>query len=282
MFRNLSPRAIGIQSDLVSTIALAKQHGWQGIDLPMMEVVQLVRQRSIDDVAALLAESGLRLGGWGLPLDWRKPYERSALNTLAEQAAVASRLGCTNVYTWVPPASDERAFQENLDFHIVQLQPISRVLDEHGCRLGLESIGPRTMREGRRYGFIYTLEGMLSLAQSAGRNVGLLVDSYHWYTSLGTLADLRSLRAADVVYVHVNDAPAGVSVSEQLDQVRRLPCATGVIDLKGFMQTLREIGYTGPVTPEPFEARLAELSPEQASQEAHQHMLELWRLAELD
>jgi sugar phosphate isomerase/epimerase len=282
MFRNISPPAIGIRTDFASAVALAQGHGWQGIDLPIAEVARLAQERPADEVAALLAQAGLRPGGWGLPIDWRKPYDQQALVTLAEQAALAGRLSCTRAYTWVPPGSDDLPFRENFSQHIARLQPIAQVLEEHGCRLGLEFIGPRTLREGRRYGFIYTLEGKLGLAQAIGPNVGLLADSYHWYTSLGTLADLRGLRAADVVYVHVNDAPAGVAVEAQLDHVRRLPSATGVIDLAGFLGALREIGYDGPVTPEPFEPRLAEMPHDAASREAHEHMLEMWRRAGLE
>ena len=34
---------------------------------------------------------------------------------------------------------------------------------------------------------------------------------------------------------------------------------TGVIDIAGFLQALQEIGYDGPVTPEPFKKELADL-----------------------
>ena len=138
------------------------------------------------------------------------------------------------------------------------------MLAEHGCRLGLEFIGPRTMRENLRYGFIYSPEGMLCLAEAIGANVGLLMDAYHWYTAGGNLADIRTLRAEDVVYVHVNDAPAGVAIEAQLDQVRRLPGATGVIDIAGFLRALESIGYDGPVTPEPFRKELAALPSDEA------------------
>ncbi len=282
MFRNLSPGAIGIRTDLAGAIDLAQRHGWQGLDLPTGEAVRLAAERTADDVAALIGQAGLRLGGWGLPIDWRGDYDRAALAVLEQHAALAQRLGCTRVYTWLLPSSDELPFRENFDRHVARLQPIAEVLAAHGCRLGLEFIGPRTMRDGRRYGFIYTAEGMLCLAQAIGPNVGLLVDSYHWYTGLGTLADLHALRADDVVYVHVNDAPDGVAVEAQIDQVRRLPATTGVIDLAGFMGALREIGYDGPVTPEPFEQRLRELAPDDACRTAHESMLELWRRAGLE
>jgi sugar phosphate isomerase/epimerase len=281
MYRNMSPGAIGIRADLRAALDLARQTGWQGIDLPAAEAVQLARATSADDVAALVADSGLRLGGWGLPVEWRKPYEQSALDALAEQAALAQKLGATRVSTWLLPFSDERPFRENFAFHVQQLGPIARVLAEHGCRLGLEFIGPRTMREQPRYGFIYSPEGMLCLAEAVGPNVGLLLDCWHWYTSLGTPADIRAMRAEDVVYVHVNDAPEGVAVERQIDQVRRLPASTGVIDIAGFLGALREIGYDGPVTPEPFEPRLGQQPAEESAREAHESMLAMWRAAGL-
>ncbi len=281
MFRNLSPGAIGIRAEFAGAVELAVRHGWQGLDLPVAEATRMAAERSPDEVAALFERASLRPGGWGLPINWRAEYDQAALNALSEQAALAQRLGCTRAYTWLLPSSDELPFRENFAQHVARLQPIAQVLEQHGCRLGLEFIGPRTMREGKRYGFIYSLEGMLCLAQAIGPTAGLLLDSWHWYTSLGTLADIRALRAEDVVYVHINDAPDGVAVEAQIDQVRRLPGATGVIDLAGFLGALREIGYDGPVTPEPFEQRLAALAPDEASGTAHEHLLEVWRQAGL-
>ena len=259
----------------------SSEAGWQGIDVPISEAAAIAATTSAADVAALFTESGIRPGGWGLSIDWRVPYDRAALDTLAEHAALAQQLGCTRVCTWLLPFSDERPFRENFAFHVQQLQPIARTLEAHGCRLGLEFIGPRTMREEHRYGFIYSMEGMLCLADAIGSNVGLLLDCWHWYTSLGTIADLRALRAADIVYVHVNDAPAGIAIEAQADLVRCLPGTTGVIDLTGFLRTIAELGYDGPVTPEPFEKRLGDLPPAQASRETHATMLAAWRAAGL-
>jgi sugar phosphate isomerase/epimerase len=281
MFPNLSPGAIGIRSGLAESVALAARHGWAGCDLPVVEAAQLAADSSPDDVAAIFSQAGVQLGGWGLPLNWREPYDQAALDALSRQAAVASQLGCTRVYTWLMPGSNERPFRENFAFHVAQLLPVAQVLAEHGCRLGLEFIGPRTLRESLRYGFIYSPEGMLGLAEAIGANVGLLMDCYHWYTAGGTLADIRGLRADDIVYVHVNDAPAGVAVEAQLDQVRCLPGATGVIDIAGFLQVLAEIGYAGPVTPEPFDKRLNDMPTDQACETARHSMRQIWQAAGL-
>jgi sugar phosphate isomerase/epimerase len=282
MFINLSPSAIGIHVDFVETVNLAQRHGWQGCDLPVGEAIDITAAHSFDVVVARFTQASIQPGGWALPLNWREPYDQAALATLGRQAALAAQLGCTRAYTWLMPASDDRAFHENFAYHVAQLRPVAQVLAEHGCRLGLEFIGPRTMRAHRRYGFIYSPDAMLCLAAALGPNVGLLLDCWHWYTALGTLADIRSLRADDIVYVHVNDAPAGIPIEEQVDQVRQLPGATGVIDIAGFLQVLREIGYDGPVTPEPFDQQLATLPADKACYVTREHMHHIWNQAGLE
>lgn len=281
MFANLSPGAIGIQTDLSGSVDLAQRHGWTGCDLPVAEAARMATDQSFDEVAALFAQASVRPGGWALPFNWREPYDQEARTILGRQAALAAQLGCPRAYTWLMPASDDRPFRENFAYHVAQLRPIAQVLAEHGCRLGLEFIGPRTMRASHRYGFIYSPDAMLSLAAELGPNVGLLLDCWHWYTALGTLADVRALRGEDVIYVHVNDAPTGVRVEDQIDQVRRLPGATGVIDIVGFLQALREIGYDGPITPEPFDQQLTTLPADEACRITREHLQRIWDQAGL-
>src|SRR5205085_2780120 len=115
-----------------------------------------------------------------------------------------------------------------------------------------------------KYPFIHTMADMLAMARDIEPNVGILLDAWHWYTSHGTLQDLQKLRPEQVVYVHVNDAPRDVEVDQQIDNVRDLPGATGVIDIAGFLRTLKQIGYDGPVTPEPFKKELNNLPDDEA------------------
>jgi len=150
------------------------------------------------------------------------------------------------------------------------------------CWLGLEFLGPKTIRQGHKYEFIHTLDGMLELCEAIGTgNVGLLLDSWHWYTSYGTLEDITKLKPEQVVYVHINDAPDGVPIDEQIDSIRRLPGETGVIDLVGFLRALKQIGYDGPVTPEPFSDKVRGLAPEEAASLTMRYLDEVWKRAEV-
>jgi sugar phosphate isomerase/epimerase len=92
----------------------------------------------------------------------------------------------------------------------------------------------------------------------------VVVDSWHWYTARDTEAELLALSAHDVVSADLNDAPAGLPIEQQIDNRRELPSATGVIDLKAFLNALVKIGYDGPVRAEPFNQALNELDNEAA------------------
>jgi sugar phosphate isomerase/epimerase len=106
---------------------------------------------------------------------------------------------------------------------------------------------------------------MKELIAEIGRdNMGLVLDSWHWYTAGESDTDIRSLSPRDVVACDLNDAPPHLPVDQQRDLMRELPAATGVINLKGFLNALMAIGYDGPVRAEPFNATLRTMSPEMA------------------
>ena len=255
MYKGLSPGAIGVKAGtLDEALVAAKAGGFEGVEVSAHEIASLIDAHGQEAVAQKFSDAGIAYAGFGLPLEWRGSEEAWAagLQDLPRLVKAAASVGGTRTMTWIMPCSDERSYDENRVFHIARFTPVAQILGDYGLSLGLEFIGPKTLRETQQFPFIHTMGDMLAMGREIGPNVGLLLDCYHWYTSHGTLADLDALTPAQVVYVHVNDAPSNVAVDEQLDGVRDLPGATGVIDIAGFLQVLQRIGYDGPVTPEPF------------------------------
>jgi sugar phosphate isomerase/epimerase len=282
MFTCLAPGAIGVKANLTEGLDYAANCGFQGLDVNMKEVSGLVEEHGPDHVKTMFSDKGLRIGAWGLGFAWNGPEDvfKEGLDELSRLAAAGKAIGATRVSQWVPPASDDLPFRENFRFHVTRFRAVSEILAEYGCRLGLEHIGPRTLRDDKKYGFIYTQAGMLALSEAIGTgNVGLLLDAWHWFTGLGTVSDLRSLTNEDVVYVHVNDAPKGVHIADQIDNKRALPSETGVIDLVAFLKVLKDIGYDGPVTAEPFSQRVRDLPADQAVSETHAGLAKAWEAA---
>jgi sugar phosphate isomerase/epimerase len=120
---------------------------------------------------------------------------------------------------------------------------------------------------------------MMELVDAIGTgNTGLLLDSWHWYTSHGTVEEMKQLTHLDVVHVHVNDAPSGIETDQQVDNRRMLPVTTGVIDMRGFINALAGIGYNGPVEVEPFNQELRDLEPDAAVQQTAESLRRVWGL----
>lgn len=223
----------------------------------------LVNGKSDDEVRAILGS--IQPGAWGVPFDWRgsEADHEAGLKKMAEVIGSMQSAGVTRCATWILPGSNDRNWDQNWAFHVRRLSPIARLLADHGMVFGLEFIGPKTLRDSFQHPFVYTMGEMIDLGRQIGLNVGLLLDAWHLHTSEGTLEELGLVEAKQIALVHVNDAPEGVPVGELVDNDRRLPGETAVIDIKGFLDTLRTIGYDGPVEAEPFDPRLKELETDE-------------------
>ncbi len=255
MYLALSPGALGMHTgSLAEAIALAKETGYGGVEFSIQEAASLIESDGADSVRALFAAAGIRPAGFGLPVAWNGSEEdwKEGLDRLVVYARAAEALGCHRTFTWILSGSNDRTEAENRAFHIERFRPIAEILNAHGCRLGLEFLGPKTIRKDLKYPFVHDTPGMMGLAREIGSNVGLLLDSWHWHTSAGRPGDILRLTARDVVYVHVNDAPPDVLLDDHIDSKRALPGATGVIDMNGFLNALESIGYDGPIVAEPF------------------------------
>jgi sugar phosphate isomerase/epimerase len=227
----------------------------------------------------MLYERGLQSAGWGLPVPLMAPQAdfRARLAKLPEIADRCSRAGDLRCSTWVLSGSNEMTYDEMFDFLCERVAQVARVLNYNGVRLGLEFLGPKTIRNKFKHEFIYTMDGMLKLCEAVGTgNVGLLLDAWHLYTGGGNVEDVLKLTDRNVVNVHINDAPAGVALEAQVDNVRCLPGETGVTDVRRFLECLKQIGYTGPVMAEPFSDRVRKMKPDEAIRATKRAIDSVW------
>jgi sugar phosphate isomerase/epimerase len=166
----------------------------------------------------------------------------------------------------VPPGSNDLTYLANFKQHAARGRGIARVRDSAGLQLGLEYVAPKTAWASHRYPFIHTMAEMRDLISETGQNnVGLVLDSWHWYHAGDTGADILALSTKDVVSVDLNDAPADVAKDQMVDTRRELPAATGIIDAKTFLQALKRIGFVGPVRAEPFNEAVRRMPADDAA-----------------
>ena len=273
---------IGVRAEPRETLALAAKYGFESVDPPVGFLLRL-SDAELKELDAELKQKKLVWGAAGLPVEFRRDEDsfKAGLGKLPETAMRLQQAGITRIATWLMPNHQTLTYVANFRQHAQRLRETAKVLGDHGIRLGLEYVGPKTSWTRARYPFVHTMAEMKDLIGEIGLdNVGFLLDSWHWYTAGETDADLLTLTNKDVVLCHLNDAPAGIAVDQQQDNSRELPCATGVIDMKAFLSAMVEIGYDGPIRAEPFNKPLNQMDNEAALAATSKAMRKAFALVE--
>lgn len=243
--------------NLEQFVDLAARHGFSGVDTGVGAARQFVEsQGDITAATDYLLEKSVALATFGFDPEWRKEDEAFAkgMANLPAQAQLMASLGCTRCLTWMPPSADVTR-DEWMARTANRFAEAGKVLGDHGIRFGLEWVAPHHFRAGGatpmgKFDTVYDLAGTLELiALTESDNIGLLVDSYHIYASGAGEAEIAALTDAQIVHVHINDAPKGVGREGAKDGERVLP-GDGEIDLDGFLHGLRTIGYSGFIAAE--------------------------------
>ena len=273
------PGSLGVAADQALAIKLAAEHGFDSVQPFPQDLLRDGVGRHVE----ALKKHQLRWAAAGLPVEFRRgdvEFEES-LAALPRQADALQAAGVTRVGTWLRPSSDSLTYMQNLKRTAARLRKVADRLQDRGLRLGLEYVGTKRNWTAMRFPFVHTMAETKDLiAEIGASNVGIVLDSWHWWTSGETGEDIRALSNSDVVSADLNDAPAGIERDQQYDNQRELPLATGVINIREFLEALVAIGYDGPIRAEPFNRELREMEDGEASRIAGQAMSRAFALVD--
>lgn len=265
----LNPGIIGVKANFAQTLDYAIQYGYEAISPYTQEVMTDYSPAQLKEIMAKMKAHDISYDSINIPVEFRRDDAtfREGIKELPKFCETMQRQGATRVNTWIISSHKELTYNENMRQHASRLGECAKIMKDYGVRLGLEYLGMRTLVARGRYPFIGSMkEGKELIAAIGVGNVGFVLDSFHWYCANDTLEDIKTLTPADIVTVDINDARAGFKREEQMDGKRELPLATGVINLKDFLQGIIDIGYDGPVRTEPFNQALNELENDEALQ----------------
>jgi sugar phosphate isomerase/epimerase len=263
---SLDPGAIGVKADQRQLLNYATEYGFEAIT-PYSDFLADLSDTERSELLNEMHEKNIVWGVAGLPVQFREDEDRfrSDLKALPRLAEGLQQADVTRVSTWVMPNHAELNYLKNFEQHAERLREVAKVLADHNLRFGLEYVGPTTLRHAKKYAFVHTLEETMALIDEIGqKNMGVVLDSFHWYTAEEDVKDILTLTNDDVVAGDLNDAHAGRSAIEQIDGQRELPMATGLIDVKSFLDALVQIGFDGPVRAEPFNQALRDMPDDKA------------------
>jgi sugar phosphate isomerase/epimerase len=273
---------VGVKADPFEAIKLAQDYGYESVT-PMPGHLLRYSESELARLVGEMKTAGLTWGAAGVRSffvnDDTRFNERK--QEIIRTAKLLQGVGGTRCFTWTMPSSDNLMYMENFRLHVKRLREAGNILADHGLRLGIEYLGTRMLAVRGKYPFIRTSAETRRLTAEVGLvNVGIALDSWHWFQAGETEEDILKLANQDVVTADICDAPADIPRERMPDSPRKLPCTTGVIDVKAFLRGLVKIGYDGPVGTEPFVNSLKKMSTEEAMATATGAMKKAFSLIE--
>jgi sugar phosphate isomerase/epimerase len=243
---------------------LAEKFGFDAVNADRL----FLKEHSPLQAVSLLQQHNIKPGAFAFSAAFNECYSDSdfeqSLTKFEQDLSLCRKAGFKCCVGYVQPSSDTLVYYDHFALLSGRLKRIKPLLETYDVRLGLEFIGPTTMRVRRKFDFIHTMDGIKSLiaAANAQNCVGIKLDTIHWYTSGAGLLDIEKLSPEEVVYVKINDGLKGDYNRFTLPEFQReLPEANGTIDIAGILRKLDALGFNGPVVVEPWNAQLREMNP---------------------
>ena len=255
---SLSPGAIGLKCTANELLDYAIKFKFSAISPPLRELIQF---KESDKKAYLekMKKNEIVFDSGGLPIDFRTTESKfkEGFDFLVENINSIVSLNVSSLVTWIMPTHKTLTYMRNFEQHRTRLNKVATVLEDSGLKLGLEYVGPKTLMARDKYPFLHSINGLKELIKSIEKkNVGYLLDSYHTYCAEDKNEDLDFLKPEDIISVQLNDGVLGRTIATQMDLERELPGDTGIIDLENFLNLIRNKGYNGAVSVEPFNKEL--------------------------
>jgi len=200
--------------------------------------------------------------GWSAGLRSSRLDFEAAMARTEQEMQLVSQHGVAGGGLVLPFRREPNAPDPDERDTIDRIQQVAERGNAHGLYTVLEFVGLHTADVPTAT--YHSLNDTMELIGRVNRpNVGVLLDSYHWYLSGGTAAEITAIPTGVPLFVHINDAPAG-NVERLDDSMRVLP-GEGVIDLEAYLGAIAAREYDGPVSIELFSEKLRAMEPTEAA-----------------
>ena len=224
-------------------IDAAARAGFEGLEIWWDKLVAYLEDHSTDDLKQLLKDNDLTPVGICPLRIWPFRDSEPARQEFREAVRIAPQIGC-NLLAVCPDFQPARLTREQaLAIHAKELAGMAQLAAEHGVRLSIEPIGGHTLVPGPAEA--------LQLIEMAGapENVGILMDTFHYFRSGVTDQDIQAIPIDMLDIIHVNDCEDG-ALNELTDAHRLFP-TRGVIPARQ-LSLLKDKGYDGFLSVEVF------------------------------
>lgn len=177
-----------------------------------------------------------------------------------ELCRVASEIGCPYVVVVPSPLPAGVGREAVVDESAATLSELADIAGRHGVGLAFEFLGQPDCS-------VQTLELADEIVRRVARpNVGLVIDSFHFYAGGSTVESIEALDPSRLFVFHINDAED--LPRERLEDRHRLLPGLGILPLGEIVGALRRVGYDRVASVEIFRPEYWERDPTELAREA--------------
>lgn len=263
--------ATTIKADLETDIRVAAEAGYQYLEIWATKLQDFLERGHLGELRELLTAYGLRpLSINALENVTFQPSEtygklQTECALLCEQA---SSLGCRFLVVVPSPLPPGGASRDEIKRESIEkLQSYLAIAKRHGVGLAFEFLGEPNCSVPD-LALCYEI-----IEQIDNPDLGLVLDTFHFYAGGSKLEDLRRVDPDKLFVVHMNDAEDLPKASLR-DKHRLLP-GQGVIPLQEILTSIKAIGYNGVYSIELFRPEYWEWDPAHLAREAWRSMATL-------
>ncbi|KAF2958582.1 hypothetical protein AS159_02530 [Thermotoga sp. Ku-13t] len=254
--------ATTIRASLAEDIVCAKRAGFEMLEIWKSKLFDMIKNGGVETVKRLFEQNVLKpvtINSIEQATFSSREEKLDECEKLCELANMLNVEAIVVVPGFVRGRLDEATIVKESVEVLKQMASIAR---RFNVKLGFEFLGFSDCS-------VNTLTLAWKIVEQVGEdNVGLIVDTCHFFAGGSKLESLEQIDASKIIIVHVNDLPKLEGVK---DSDRLMP-GDGILPLRDFFKTLKKIGYSGPVSVELFNERYWQLSACEVAKEAFEKL----------
>lgn len=272
-----------MKADLSTDIAAASAAGFDCLEIWAAKLRQFLKSNSSADLKQIFAEH--KLAPYSINSIERVTFRseeahQQLLKECEDLCRVASEIECP--YIVVVPSPVKKGFggrgtgvvyklatdvgrDEVIEESVRVLSELGGMAERYGVGLAFEFLGQVDCS-------VPTLALADEIVRQVARaNVGLVIDSFHFYAGGSTVESIEALDPNRLFVFHINDAED--RPREELEDKHRLLPGLGILPLREIVGALNRIGYDGVTSVEIFRPEYWERDPFELARDAREATL---------
>jgi len=268
--------ATTLKADLATDIAVAGKAGFDFVEIWAAKLMGYLEAGGLPALRRDLRRAGVRAATLNSVerVTFNDPSGHvRMLEDFQRFCRVAEAIDCETVLV-VPSPRPKGISLAAIERESVRvLRELSGIAKPYGVRLAYEFLGFADCT-------VNTLAQCAAIVEKVARpNVGLVLDTFHFFAGGSRLASIRQVDPGKIFIVHVNDVER--APRRKMHDALRLFPGKGIIPLASIFRALKAIGYTGRFSVEIFRPQYWNRPPLQVAREARATTLAALRQAGL-